>query len=113
MEPQQKSVTEPEVNALLEALDDEYKAAVTYAQVIDDFGPIRPFVNIIEAERRHIEALRHPPHRHHRSLREPPTGLSRQPPPSLPAIHPTQPRRPRPPTLPPSSSKTSKESPGP
>jgi hypothetical protein len=58
MEPQPAPLTEPEVNALLEALDDEYKAVATYAQVIDDFGPIRPFVNIIEAERRHIEALR-------------------------------------------------------
>ncbi len=51
-------LTDPEVNALLEALDDEYKAVATYEQVIADFGPIRPFVNIIEAERRHIEALR-------------------------------------------------------
>ena len=58
MEPQQESLTEPEVNALLEALDDEYKAVATYERVISDFGPIRPFVNIIEAERRHIEALR-------------------------------------------------------
>jgi hypothetical protein len=58
MEPHKESLTEPEVQALLEALDDEYKAVATYEQVIDDFGPIRPFVNIIEAERRHVEALR-------------------------------------------------------
>jgi hypothetical protein len=58
MERPERSLTEPEVNALLEALDDEYKAVATYEQVITDFGPIRPFVNIIEAERRHIEALR-------------------------------------------------------
>jgi hypothetical protein len=43
--------------ALLEALQDEYKACATYAQIIRKFGPIRPFVNIIEAEKRHIQAL--------------------------------------------------------
>ena len=46
-----------EVNALHEALDDEFKAWATYDQVIDDFGPIRPFINIREAEARHINAL--------------------------------------------------------
>lgn len=44
--------------ALRDALDDEYKAWATYDQVIRDFGPQRPFVNIREAEARHIEALR-------------------------------------------------------
>lgn len=39
------------------ALDDEYKAQATYEQVIRDFGPVRPFVNIVEAEARHIAAL--------------------------------------------------------
>ena len=43
--------------ALLEALDDEYKARATYAAVIDRFGPVRPFVNIIQSEQRHINAL--------------------------------------------------------
>jgi len=46
-----------EINALHEALDDEYKAWATYDQVIQDFGPIRPFINIREAESRHIDAL--------------------------------------------------------
>jgi hypothetical protein len=41
----------------LQALDDEYRAWATYDQVIKDFGPVRPFVNIREAEGRHIEAL--------------------------------------------------------
>ncbi|HSQ71604.1 MAG TPA: hypothetical protein VLM87_04215 [Rubrivivax sp.] len=40
-----------------EALDDEYQAWTTYDQVIADFGPIRPFVNIRDAEGRHIQAL--------------------------------------------------------
>ena len=48
---------EREAQALLEALDDEYKAHTTYDQVIHDFGPVRPFINIVEAEARHIAAL--------------------------------------------------------
>lgn len=43
--------------ALDEALDDEYKAMATYETAIAAFGPIRPFVNIVEAERRHANAL--------------------------------------------------------
>jgi hypothetical protein len=47
----------PEVEALREALEDEYKAWATYDQVIQDFGPIRPFINIRDSESRHINAL--------------------------------------------------------
>jgi hypothetical protein len=46
-----------EIDGLLEALDDEYKAWATYDGVIRDFGEIRPFINIREAEARHIDAL--------------------------------------------------------
>lgn len=46
-----------EIDALHGALDDEYKAWATYDQVIEDFGPIRPFINIRESESRHIDAL--------------------------------------------------------
>lgn len=46
-----------ERRALEEALDDEYQAWATYDRVIADFGPVRPFMNIREAEARHIEAL--------------------------------------------------------
>lgn len=42
-----------EDDALHLALDDEYRAEAIYAAVIEAFGPVRPFVNIIEAERRH------------------------------------------------------------
>jgi rubrerythrin len=42
---------------LEEALDDERKAEATYEAVIGRFGPVRPFVNIVEAERRHQTAL--------------------------------------------------------
>lgn len=49
---------ETELHALHEALNDEYQAWATYDQVIADFGPERPFINVREAEARHIEALR-------------------------------------------------------
>lgn len=42
---------------LLDALEDERKAEATYAAVIEKFGPVRPFSNIIEAEQRHAAAL--------------------------------------------------------
>lgn len=50
-------LSKKEIAAVHEALDDEYKAWATYDQVIDDFGPIRPFINIRDAESRHIDAL--------------------------------------------------------
>ncbi|MDD2224285.1 MAG: hypothetical protein PHF42_12710 [Pseudomonas sp.] len=51
-------LTDAEFNALHEALDDEYQAWSIYDQVITDFGEVRPFINIRDAEARHIEALR-------------------------------------------------------
>ena len=51
------TLNEIEVTALREALDDEYHAWATYDQVIQDFGLVRPFSNIRDAEARHIEAL--------------------------------------------------------
>lgn len=42
---------------LREALIDEYQAIAVYQKVIDAFGAVRPFVNIIEAERTHVQAL--------------------------------------------------------
>jgi hypothetical protein len=50
-------LTDAEIQALNEALDDEYLAWATYDQVIADFGEAPPFSNIREAEARHIEAL--------------------------------------------------------
>ncbi|MEQ8734446.1 MAG: DUF2202 domain-containing protein [Rhodospirillaceae bacterium] len=43
--------------AMSEAIIDEYKARATYRKVIEKFGPIRPFINIVEAENRHVNAL--------------------------------------------------------
>lgn len=50
-------LNETEIQVLNEALDDEYKAWAIYDQVIADFGEVRPFSNIREAEARHIQAL--------------------------------------------------------
>ncbi|MBE9136435.1 DUF2202 domain-containing protein [Nodosilinea sp. LEGE 07088] len=39
--------------AMLAALDDEYKARAFYTVVIEKFGEVRPFSNIVQAEDRH------------------------------------------------------------
>lgn len=44
-------------SVLIEAINDEYKARAMYRLVISKFGEIRPFINIVEAEGRHIQAL--------------------------------------------------------
>ena len=50
------TLDESEISALHAALDDEYHAWETYDQVIRDFGLVRPFSNIRDAEARHIAA---------------------------------------------------------
>jgi hypothetical protein len=52
-----ETLSETERAHLIAALDDEYQARATYAQVIADFGDVRPFSNIVEAEDRHARAL--------------------------------------------------------
>jgi len=42
---------------LLDALEDEYKAEATYAAILERFGDVRPFSNIVDAERRHSNAI--------------------------------------------------------
>jgi len=44
-------------DALIEAINDEYKSRAAYNAVINKFGEIRPFINIVAAEGRHVEAL--------------------------------------------------------
>jgi hypothetical protein len=46
-----------EVEGLLKALNDEYHAWAVYEQVIQDFGQVKPFVNIQRSEEKHIDAL--------------------------------------------------------
>lgn len=45
------------ISALNMSLDDERKAVATYEAIIAKLGPVAPFVNIVEAERRHVESL--------------------------------------------------------
>lgn len=49
---------DPVRDALLTALDDEYKAEATYQAVLDKHGDVRPFSNIILAEQRHQEMVK-------------------------------------------------------
>lgn len=51
-------MAKPDMAQILgEALDDERKAEATYAAVIERFGAVRPFVNIVDAETRHSIAI--------------------------------------------------------
>lgn len=43
--------------ALQIAIYDEYRAQATYQRVLESFGPVAPFSNIVHAETRHINAL--------------------------------------------------------
>ena len=45
------------VNALISALEDERRAEATYQAVLNRYADARPFVNVIEAERRHQSFL--------------------------------------------------------
>jgi hypothetical protein len=51
------TMTMPLKERLTLVLLDEYKSRATYARVMEKFGPVRPFVNIHEAEGRHVGAL--------------------------------------------------------
>lgn len=44
--------------ALIDAIQDEYKARALYQKVIDTFGDVRPFSNIVKAEELHVEELK-------------------------------------------------------
>jgi hypothetical protein len=50
-------VSETIRKVLVEAINDEYKARAMYRLVIAKFGEVRPFINIVDAESRHIDAL--------------------------------------------------------
>ena len=52
-----ETLSASEIEALILALQDEYKALATYEQVMADFGSARPFSNIARAEEQHIAAL--------------------------------------------------------
>ena len=51
-------MTKSDVAAILsEALEDERKAEATYLAIIERFGSVRPFINIVDAETRHSRAI--------------------------------------------------------
>ncbi|MFH1047801.1 MAG: DUF2202 domain-containing protein [Patescibacteria group bacterium] len=52
------TLDETVVSALERALQDEFHARAIYASVIDQFGAVRPFSMIINAEEQHINALK-------------------------------------------------------
>lgn len=43
------------VKAMVESIEDEYKSRAFYQAVIDKFGEVRPFSNIVNAEAKHAE----------------------------------------------------------
>jgi len=45
------------IAAMEEAIQDEYRAELIYLKVVDDFGEVLPFSNILFAEERHSTAL--------------------------------------------------------
>jgi hypothetical protein len=58
MQPRPPESTNADLKAVLDPLLlDEWHAEALYAQVIKDHGDVRPFSNIIEAERRHADFL--------------------------------------------------------
>lgn len=52
-----QTLDEQAQQALVAALNDEYTAKATYQKVLDTFGDVRPFSNIINAEQTHINLL--------------------------------------------------------
>ncbi len=56
--PLESPVEEASVLAAMDAaIQDEYKAELTYEKVLETPGPVRPFFNIIYAEERHSAAI--------------------------------------------------------
>ena len=51
------TLSEVEVAALTDALEEEYTAKALYELAIGDLGNVRPFSRIVKSEQRHIEAL--------------------------------------------------------
>mgnify|MGYP001549430937 CR=1 FL=1 len=41
--------------AMIDAINDEYRARAYYTAVIEKFGPVAPFRNIVQAEDRHVQ----------------------------------------------------------
>lgn len=55
--PSSSVLTEALEATLARAIQDEYHAEIIYQGVIDDFGAVQPFSNILTAEQRHSAAI--------------------------------------------------------
>ena len=55
--PPTQPLSNDEIEALKTALEDEYKARATYNKILAQFGPVRPFSNIVQAEGFHADIL--------------------------------------------------------
>jgi len=56
--PSSPPLTDVELTATLaRAVQDEFRAEAIYQGVLDDFGPVQPFVNVLGAEERHSAAI--------------------------------------------------------
>lgn len=73
------SLPDAEIRALHDALDDEYHAWSVYSKVLQDFGPVRPFLNIRDSEQRHIQALHSLFHRYNLPIPPNPWGMATVP----------------------------------
>jgi hypothetical protein len=50
-------LSEGEVEALTEAIEEEYGALNTYQEVLSQFGSVTPFSGIVRSEQQHVNAL--------------------------------------------------------
>jgi hypothetical protein len=55
--PSSTSLTSEVQTALERSLRDEYRAETTYQGVVEDLGPLAPFVNVLGAEQRHSASI--------------------------------------------------------
>ena len=53
----QGGLSEDTLEAMAIGLDDEYRSRAAYNAVLDKFGTVLPFANIVQAEQRHIDML--------------------------------------------------------
>ena len=52
-----EEISTNEIEALSDAINDEYKARATYKRIIEELGDVKPFSNIINGENTHISQL--------------------------------------------------------
>lgn len=53
-----EEISDAEIEALNLTINDEYRAKAIYRKVLDKFGEVKPFLNIINSEQSHIDELK-------------------------------------------------------